>query len=182
MITEIKVQFTDTQETLTVEYKENTDPHKAGFDVLKLPFPIEDSLGYPVIHAFFRDMKATGYRRYCGFIQFIEREDTKNGVIHRDFSVDVTPDLEKACIPYFSYGFPASLFDAPCRNLRDSDSLTWTAYTYLVEMPTRMNDGQIKYLAGFSWGYTETKTGCKKIHTLELLSRENWEAHRRLLQ
>lgn len=181
MITEIKFPFFDTEETLTVEYKENKNPQEAGFHLLHLPFPVEDSIGYPVIHAFFRNMKATGYKRYCGFIQFIEREESKNGVVGREFSVDVTPDFAAAHIPYFSYGYPANLFDAPCRNLRDCDKVKWTAYTYLVQMPTRMNDHQVKFLTGFRWGYTETQRGPEHIQKFALLTQETWHEHSRFL-
>lgn len=45
MITEIQVPFFDSEEMLVVDYKENTDPRAAGCHILKLPFPIEESLG-----------------------------------------------------------------------------------------------------------------------------------------
>ena len=45
MFTEIRVPFFGQEETLTVEYKENSDPREAGFHLLNLPFPIEDSVG-----------------------------------------------------------------------------------------------------------------------------------------
>ncbi len=181
MFTEIRVPFFGQEETLTVEYKENSDPREAGFHLLNLPFPIEDSVGYPVIHIRFRDMKTTGYGRYCGFIQFIERTETNNGVVSAALSLDVAPEFEEARIPYFSYGYPASLFDAPCRNLRGCERLQWTAYTYLVEMPTRMNGDRIGFLAGVSWGYTEDQNGPAGIRPLSLLDREDWAAHREFL-
>ena len=182
MTTELKIPFFEQEETLTVDYKENRDPYEAGFHLLNLPFPIEDSIGYPVIHIRFRDMKASGYRRYCGFIQFIERTETRGDEVTRALSVDVTPEFAEARIPYFSYGYPASLFDAPCRNLRRCDRLKWTAFTYLVEMPTRMNGDQIRYLAGFSWGYTEDQSGPKEIQKLSLLPQESFAKHYEFLK
>ena len=149
---------------------------------MKLPFPEKDTLGYPTIHLYFREMKATGYRRYCGFVQLIERTETRKGAVRRELSVDVTPDFAEARIPYFSYGYPASLFDAPCRNLRDCDGLKWTAYTYLVEMPTRMNENTLRYLAGLSWGYTEDQSGVTEVQMLTLLKKEDWEAHHAFLK
>lgn len=182
MTTQIHVPFPDTEELLTVEYEPNLDPDKAGFPLLKLPFPEKDTLGYPTIHLYFREMKATGYRRYCGFVQLIERTETRKGAVRRELSVDVTPDFAEARIPYFSYGYPASLFDAPCRNLRHCDRLKWTAYTYLVEMPTRMNDFAIRYLAGLSWGYTEDPGGVTEVQELVFLKKERFEEHRAFLK
>lgn len=175
MFQEIPVNLYGSMETLTVEYKANADPREAGFHLLNLPFPIEDSIGYPVIHAFFADMKATGYKRYCGFIQFIERIEKRDGRIRKALSVDVAPEFRAGRNPFFSYGYPASLFDAPCRNLRDCDELGWTAFTYLVEMPTRINGNQIRHLAGFSWGYAEDRQGLIERQELKLLTPADWK-------
>ena len=62
------------EEMLTVEYKQGTDPREIGYDALQ-GFPIDKicCIGYPVMHGYFEHMNATGYRRSCGFIQFVER-------------------------------------------------------------------------------------------------------------
>ena len=36
----------------------------------------------------------------------------------------------------FAYGYPAEIFDAPCCNLAGCRHLKWTAYTYLVDLPS----------------------------------------------
>ena len=46
-------------------------------------------------------------------------------------------------------------------------------YTYLVDLPSRMNNNQLYFLTGFSWGYTEDKNGNVQLFDLEILSKEN---------
>lgn len=83
------------EEMLTVEYKQGTDPREIGYDALQ-GFPIDKicCIGYPVMHGYFEHMNATGYRRSCGFIQFVER--IENYGENRELSIDVSDDnLEK---------------------------------------------------------------------------------------
>ena len=91
-----------------------------------------------------------GYKRYCGFIQFVQRVEHRNECENRTkLFLDVDDYFNQTRNPYFSYGYPASLFDAPCKNLGNCDRLTWTAFTYLVDMPTRMNHNELKYIKVF---------------------------------
>ena len=83
------------EEMLTVEYKQGTDPREIGYDALQ-GFPIDKicCIGYPVMHGYFEHMNATGYRRSCGFIQFVER--IENYGENRELSIDVSDEnLEK---------------------------------------------------------------------------------------
>ena len=84
--------------------------------------------------------------------------------------------------PYFCVGYPAELFDAPCSNLRDNEKLIWTAYTYFVDPPSRMNDNQLTYLAGFSWGYVESTDGVEGILEFKVLSEADWEEHKKYIE
>ena len=176
---DIPVRLHGRSETLTVVYERNDSPRRSGFDALDVPFDRAKCLGYPTVHARFSRMRATGYRRYCGFIQFIETVRQKNGAAQTpELSVDVNERADSIGNPYFSYGYPASLYDAPCMNLGDSDALDFTAFTYLVDPPTRMNGNRLAYLAGFSWGYTEDVNGPCELHDLKLLTEAQFEAHR----
>ena len=76
-------------------------------------------------------------------------------------------------------GYPAELFDAPCNNLDGNEKLIWTAYAYLVDPPSRMNDFQMVFLAGFSWGYMENNKGEVEILDFKVLSEKDWEEHRK---
>lgn len=162
------------QEFLTVEYETNTSADESGFDALDVPFPKEKCIGYPTMHAYFENMKLTGYKRYCGFIQLVKREEVRNGKMSEVLFCDVSPDVGG---PFFAYGYPASIYDAPCYNLGDCDLLTWTAYTYLVDLPSRMNGNQLQFLTGFSWGYREDASGPLGLLDLEILSEQDWKKH-----
>lgn len=160
MTIELPVLLYGQREILTVEYEPNDGPVRSGFDLLDVPFPKEACLGYPTLHAYFSKMQQTGYKRYCGFLQLVERtEDGKRQTL----SIDVDPFSRQIGNPYFSYGYPASLYDAPCKNLGNAEELVWKAYTYLVEMPGRLNQNNLRFLAGFSWGYVENTEGVQSL-------------------
>lgn len=120
-----------------------------------------------------------GNRRYCGFIQFVERTEITakdgNEYTEKTLSVDVSSDFEKTGNPYYSYGFPASLYDAPCCNLGNCDKLIWRAYTFLTDMPSRMNENCLSFLMGFSWGYVEDGKGVCGLLDFEILPKTEWK-------
>ena len=97
------------------------------------------------------------------------------------YELDVPDDLREKGMPYFTYGYPAELFDAPCRNLRNSKKLIWRAYTYLVDIPTRINGNRLSCLAGFSWGYTENILSEVTLLDFQLLDQKDWKMHRHYL-
>lgn len=141
-----------------IDYAINNDVYESGFDMLThLGFDVNMCIGYPTIHASIKDFEATGYRRLCGWIQVLKCEYFN---IHEDtsptdtrFFIDSFPNYQ---LPFFAYGYPAELYDAPCNNLIDPyEKLTWTAYTYLVTMPTHLTQNTISFISGFKWGYTE---------------------------
>lgn len=71
----------------------------------------------------------------------------------------------------------AEIFDAPCCNLAGCKHLKWTAYTYLVDLPSRMNGNKLEFLAGYSWGYEEDENGPQRLLPLEVLTEKDWEKH-----
>lgn len=187
MIERIPVQIRGTATILIVEYKESTSAQESGFDAfIDLPFSLDSCKGYPMMHAYFEDMQLSGYNRYCGFIQLIERQEYKMVEGEEIYTINLTIDgieeMLKAGNPYFCYGYPAEIFDAPCKNLGNCDRLIWKAYTYLVDMPTRINDNKLSYLTGFSWGYKENKSGPQKLLDLEILDNTKWIKHCKIIR
>lgn len=177
--------FHNKSNVLTVDYRPMQNAFESGFHILNLPFAADACVGYPMVHAWFEQLDLQGYERYCGFIQFIRREEyddladaSPSRVL---YELDVPDDLLEKGMPYFTYGYPAELFDAPCRNLRNSKKLIWRAYTYLVDIPTRINGNRLSCLAGFSWGYTENILGEVTLLDFQLLDQKDWEMHRHYL-
>lgn len=177
--------FHNQQNAVMVDYAPMSDVHAAGFHLLNIPFEPEACIGYPMIHAYFEHLTLTGYERYCGWIQFIRREEYRglNDQVPSNVccELDVPDDLRERGVPYFAYGYPPELFDAPCRNLRDSKKVIWRAYTYLVDIPTRINGNQLSYLAGFSWGYTENIRNEVSLLDFRLLSETDWNMQKTLI-
>ncbi|MGI6018899.1 MAG: hypothetical protein ACOX8M_08930 [Marvinbryantia sp.] len=173
----LPVDFRGSKEEFAVEYGICTNVHETGFDAL-LDFPLDkiNCIGYPTVHGYFPNMKAMGYRRTCAIIQLIERiEIQEDGKENTNLSIDSRDCSMENCNPYFAYGYPVEIFDAPCWNLGDCNILKWKAYTYLVDMPSRMNNNKIKFLAGFSWGYIEDKNGPQEIFPFEVLEKKLFE-------
>ena len=96
---------------------------------------------------------------------------------NRELSIDVSDENLGKGNPYFAYGYPAEIFDAPCCNLAGCRHLKWTAYTYLVDLPSRMNGNKLKFLGGYSWGYEEDENGPQRLLPLEILTENDWEKH-----
>lgn len=165
-------------EEFTVEYEKGKSAHKAGFDAVS-GFDVNqiNCINYPTMHGYFADMKLTGYRRYCGIIQLIERTEyytdvNKNNV---ELTFDI-PDQERPFInPYFTYGYPAEIYDAPCSNLNGCDKLQWKAYTYIVDPSSRLSNFKLDFLGGYSWGYLEDKNGPLDILPFDVLNKEIFE-------
>ena len=173
----------DKENNIIVEYNQISDAYESGFHILKLPFDVNECVGYPMIHAYFENLNLKGYERYCGWIQIIKREEfaSINDTLPTNivYDLDISEDIRAHKLPYFSYGYPAELFDAPCNNLNGSEKLIWRAYTYLVDIPSKANNFQLNYLAGFSWGYTENINQDVSILDFEILSEADWNTHKK---
>ncbi|WMJ88885.1 hypothetical protein [Anaerocolumna sp. MB42-C2] len=111
-----------------------------------------------------------GFYRYCGFIQIVEINNSKDKVK----IVDTPPIFQEKKIPFFSYGYPAEAYDAPVNSYGMGKELIWSANTYLVDMPSYVNGNQIRYLTGFSWGFQENSDKIEIIQ-LKKLSQIDWE-------
>ena len=171
-----------------IDYLANTNVSESGFDMLThLGFDVNMCMGYPTIHASIKNFEATGYRRLCGWIQVLKCEyfnsPEETSPVHTKFIIDSLYSNE---LPFFAYGYPAELYDAPCNNLiAPYEKLTWTAYTYLVTMPTHLTQNTISYLAAFQWGYTEWNEADKRevmLSPLKKISYDDWKNKLELLQ
>lgn len=184
---QIKFILNNRKGIINIDYTTNNDVIESGFDMLShLGMDINMCIGYPTLHAYITDFEATGYRRYCGWIQILKCD-------YFDYENDILPLYTKFFIdgdsqnnsPFFAYGYPAELYDAPCNNLGDNSKLAWTAYTYLVEMPTHITKNTISFVAGFKWGYTEwDELGKRKVTIMPIqeLSYSSWNNNLNLLK
>ena len=173
---EIPFTFHGKTNRVTVDYAAMDDPRAAAFDILNLPFAPSACRGYPMLHAHFGSLSLTGYERYCGWIQVIRREDFRGAEeqAHVSYELDVPEEVRAHGLPYFAIGYPPELFDAPCRNLRDSEKLVWRAHTFLVDVPSRINGRRLSFLAGFSWGYTENARDEVSLLDFRQLAETDW--------
>ncbi|MGE5551153.1 MAG: hypothetical protein ACM3ZC_11590, partial [Bacteroidota bacterium] len=63
--------------------------------------------------------------------------------------------------------------------------LEWIADTFLVTLPSRINDDTISYLLGFRWGYEESRDKGNhqvKVLPLEVTNHMMWTKHLPLLR
>ncbi|MBQ1786251.1 MAG: hypothetical protein II005_05945 [Turicibacter sp.] len=183
LVTQIPFTLNNKHGVIEVCYNENRDVTESGFDLLKgLGFDVNMCLGYPTIHAYFKNYEGTGYYKSSGWIQIINNkyysslEDTLPCKISCEVDIDDT--MRKLKVPFFSYGFPAEIYDAPCNNLGDYSKSIWTAETFLVTYPSRINDNTISYILGFKWGYEEWSDGGERhvrMLPFEIISSSEWE-------
>ena len=181
----VPFEFHGKKNFITVDYREMADEFQSGFHIIPVPFSPAECRGYPMLHAYFENLSLAGYERYCGFIQFIRREEyadiSAETPARVSYDIDITEDMRARKFPYFALGYPPELFDAPCRNLQGAEKLVWRAYTYLVDVPSRINDNRLTCLAGFSWGYTENSRGEVSLLDFSLLTKKDWDSHKIIL-
>ena len=172
--------------TIEVVYKANESAAESGFDtLLDLPFDPNLCIGYPTIHAYAKNMISTGYRRSCAWIQLIHREYFSSALLEKPDEDEISIDsMIPNCI-YCAYGSPAEIYDAPCNNLNGNIKGKWTAYTYLVDSPSRMNGFKMIFLTGFQWGYEEALENNKlivKMQDIKEINNKKWLEHTVILK
>ena len=180
---QIKFILNNRKGIINIDYTTNNDVIESGFDMLShLGMDINMCIEYPTLHAYITDFESTGYRRYCGWIQILKCDyfDSENDIqpLYTKFFIDGASENNS---PFFAYGYPAELYDAPCNNLGDNGKLVWT----LVEMPTHITRNTISFVAGFKWGYTEwDELGKRKVTIMPIqeLSYSSWNNNLNLLK
>jgi len=183
----IQIPFSNFGKSGVVEvaYKENTSPVTSGFEIVKEIVPdLGICIGYPTMQASVKEFTGFGFSRYCGWIQVVTMEfySDANSENSDDiyYEVDVTPTMKQYEIPFFAYGYPADIYDAPCNTYYDGAKLVWKAETFFVSMPSYLNNESISFLAGFQWGFTEyNNEGNKHIDITPLRSIDSvyWGRH-----
>lgn len=175
---------------LKIEYKANQSAEESGFDLFAgLGFDAAICLGYPTMHAYVSSFEGTGYYTASAWIQIVTRREFSSvdatEPIYIVPSVDTYPTLEELGVPFFAFGYPAEIFDAPCDNLNSLAKLEWIADTFLVTLPSRVNHYTISYVAGFRWGYSEYNLAGKRrveIRSVVVTDILYWKQHLPLLQ
>jgi hypothetical protein len=136
--------------TVSIAYDVNHDPARWGFDLLRLPFPVDRTIGFPVFEA--RVLySGEGYTAVMGWIQVVTVHPAAGGA--DDTSVDQIPVLRESDTPFFVLGNEPTAFDAPGPNPPRTDE-TWTAFTFLVACPDVGRTRRVEALLGVRWGYT----------------------------
>jgi hypothetical protein len=190
MMTSIPFVLNHKAGVLTVNYEANQSAAKSGFDLFAgIGFDIHMCMSYPTMRAHLESYEGTGYATACAWIQVVTRrefaslEAVEPAVIVP--SVDTHPTLAESGVPFFAFGFPAEIFDAPCNNLNGLAKLDWIADTFLVTLPSRANDYTISRVAGFRWGYCEYDLAGKRqveISPLVVTDPAAWNQHLSLLR
>jgi len=175
---------------LEIEYETNQSAAKSGFNLFAgNGFDVEMCIGYPTMRAYIKSYKGTGYATACAWIQIVTRQEFASldalEPANIEPSLDAHPTLAGLGVPFFAFGFPAEIFDAPCNNLNGLARLEWIADTFLVTMPSRANNHAISCLAGFRWGYFEYDLAGKRqveISPLAVTDPAAWNQHLTLLR
>lgn len=188
--TEIPFILNERTGTVEVCYEENKSANKSGFDLLKgLGFDVEMCIGYPTMHAYIKNFNGTGYYNSSAWIQIIT--DKYYSSLQQEMpaevlsEVDISDNMRNLGVPFFAFGYPSEIYDAPCNNLGEFARLEWTADTFLVTQPSRINDNTISSLLGFRWGYEEFDNEGKRdvrILPIEVLDCSVWNGHLPMLK
>ena len=168
-IIQIPYSHNDKSCIMEIEYDVNSSPITSGFEIVKNLVPdLNICIGYPTMHAYIKKHEGYGFSRYCGFIQILEIK-TKN----ENYRMIDVPFAEKG-IPFFAYGSPPEAYDAPVNNYGLGNELEWIAKTFLVDMPSFVNNNIVSFLAGFKWGYNSNAEKNIDIMPVEIINQDNW--------
>lgn len=161
---------------LAIDHRVNDDIAESGFDMFnRAEFEPEAALGYPTMHAWVERFDGSGYRTATAFIQWIDaHRDDHQGRRIEDRELDVTNACRQGGLPFFAWGYPAALYDAPAQNMRGAISMRWQATTWFVTIPARWTNHQVQPLLGFQWGYQEDASGVELLPLTDL-SLTDWE-------
>ena len=189
-VTTIPFELLQKSGVLTVCYEPNQSLAQSGFALFASDgFDPHICLGYPTIRASISSYAGTGYYTACAWIQIVTRREFSSAEAAEPTAivvdVDTHPTLEELGVPFFAFGFPAEIFDAPCNNLGGLGRLEWIADTFLVTMPNRANNDSISPVAGFCWGYSECDLEDKRhvaSRPLEITEVARWRQHLPLLR
>lgn len=169
-----------------VKYEANESANKSGFHLLgNLGFDTNMCIGYPTMHGYIKEFGGTGYSTCCAWVQVITSEfyssESEDKPVKIVVEIDSCETMKKIGMPFFAHGYPAQIYDAPCKNIRNYDKLKWTAETFLVTYPSRINNDTITYLAGYRWGYIENAKDEVNMSPIEVIDISVWEKHIPLL-
>ncbi len=159
-ITSLPFELNGRSGLLDVSYGPIRNATDAGFDLFSnAGFDPSLCVGYPAMHARVRAHAASGYGKALAWIQIVTRREYEaveaTDPVRVETMVDCPETFERLGVPFCAMGFPAEFFDAPCANLGALGRLAWSADTFLVTLPSRLNGHTISAVAAFRWGYTE---------------------------
>lgn len=176
---------------LTVVFGEVTHPDLVGFEVVKGEgFDSASSVGFPFMRATVSDFPTKGFRTLNAFIQTTQSkfyegvDDMMPGLMEK--AVDVPPFFRERNLPFYSYGFPATIFSARHTDIRTFAKLNREINTFLVTFPNPGNGDAVECLAAFSWGFVEwiDERGrhSVRVTAAKPINREHWNNALELLQ
>jgi len=148
-----------------INIQPNRDPDTAwGFDLIFPSIPRADFahqyFGFPVMKAEVEypipSNPSSGYGSLFGWIQFVT---TTTGSSESKTEIDIYPAFEKRSnSPFAIWGYKPTLFDAPCRLLKDDakvEHLGWRAQSFLCLLEDAGITRTVKVCSGggFEWGF-----------------------------
>jgi hypothetical protein len=160
-----------------IEFEENTDPARWGFDLLGLDFDAQAARGFPVVTAKV-EYPAEGYRGHLGWLQVVIYAVIRESERSTTEVVDVPPQLRDTTLPYLSFGIEPTLFDAPAIT---EPNVSWRARSFLVSTRDLLMTPNLDPVCGFAWGY-EIQQGAIELVAPRACNKEDWSTATRVLR
>lgn len=145
--------------TVTVDFRQNDDPDRWGYDILGLPWPSSLAKGLPIIQAHV-SVPLDGYAAVMAWIQVVRIHvaETSTALVPGsekapagDHSwIDGPPQLRGLGVPFVSFGHSPTLFDAPASTESD---IRFVADSFLTASPDALVSRRSNACFGVRWGY-----------------------------
>jgi hypothetical protein len=165
---------------VSVSYVANEDPERWGYGLLDLSWPSSLALGLPVLEARVSS-SLEGYAAVMAWIQVvrIHVSDVSTSLVANgekappgDHSwVDGPPHLRGLGIPFVSFGYCPTLFDAPASTESD---IRFVADSFLTASPDALISRRSEACAGVRWGYSTEKGQTPELRPITQLNEKDW--------
>lgn len=165
---------------MSVSYGANEDPERWGYGLLDLSWPSALAQGLPVLEARVSS-SLEGYASVMAWIQVVRIHvselstslvaDGEKAPPGDHSWVDGPPHLRGLGLPFVSFGYCPTLFDAPASTESD---IRFIADSFLTASPDALISRRSRACAGVRWGYSTEKGQSPALLPISQLNEEDW--------
>jgi hypothetical protein len=169
----LKAEHEGATVTASIWYAANSGPEESGFRAVPHVGHNPPVKGFPVMKVTL-ESSGHGYENNWGWLQLVEHIRPDRSV--EDWSPDPFPMVRDRGIPFVTFGYLPTFYDAPFWPERPA--IHWQADVFLAPIVREPTDEHIRPVLGFRWGFRIGNAGTEpELIPLEVLGADAWLNH-----